>query len=188
MTSKSRARRWRAGAPGRGCRRGVDRVSLTPADIVSGRPAGGWSRGSRAGYRRRLDRFADDWQRATCSSPFEAIDSMDTTSSGSAARGALGVMVETPTVEAARAMALGRQDLVIVGVPDAHMGRCSRSLATCAGVQARRSWRSPAARKDDDQGSGGGVSVGALSRVSEQGQSEQSHRPAALAPRIAVET
>lgn len=118
MTSKLRARRWLAAAPGRGCRRGVDRVPLTAGDIVTA-TGGRLEQGNPA---QAITGVAIDSRTIGSGDLFVAIrgDRFDGHDfiEAAMARGALGAMVETRKVDAARAVAQGRSDFAIVNVPD----------------------------------------------------------------------
>src|SRR5574338_420645 len=101
MTSKLRARRWCAGAPGRGCRSGVDRLPLTVGDIVTatgGRLEQGSSEQAIAGV-------SIDSRTIGSGELFIAIrgDRFDGHEfiAAAMARGALGAMVETRWVDPA---------------------------------------------------------------------------------------
>ena len=139
--------------------------------------------------RRDLDRLAGDRRRRTVRrdsrrSVRRARVRRPTRSR--AARAARWSTSATRLVEARAAAVRGARDPVVVAIrrPGA-AGHRSRGPAAI-GREGRRDHRQRG--KDDDERGGGGVSGDALPRVSEQGQLEQPHRPAALAARAAVAT
>jgi UDP-N-acetylmuramoyl-tripeptide--D-alanyl-D-alanine ligase len=115
----------------------VDRVSLTPADIVMA--TGG--RLEQGNSEQGITAVSIDSRTIGSGELFVAIrgdrfDGHDFVGAA-AARGALGVMVETPKVEAARAVAQGRQAFVIVSVPDTTRGlqQIARDVRRRAGTK-----------------------------------------------------
>jgi UDP-N-acetylmuramoyl-tripeptide--D-alanyl-D-alanine ligase len=122
MTSRLRARRWREGAPDRGCRRGVDRLPLTLEDIVTA-TGGRLEQGNPA---QAITGVSIDSRTIGSGELFIAIrgDRFDGHEfiAAAMARGALGAMVETRWVDPARWLADGWKDFVIVSVPDTTRG------------------------------------------------------------------
>ncbi len=117
-----RARRWAGDAPARGSYRGVDRLPLTAGDIVAA--TGG--RLEQGDPRRDIGRVSIDSRTIGPGELFVAIrgDRFDGHAfiAAAIAGGAIGALVETTAVAAARAAVATQPDAVIVSAPDTTRG------------------------------------------------------------------